>query len=110
MTDEEKLARREQEAKEARELREVDADAVMRTVNGRRFVWDFLERISGLHSSSYVPDSDRTIFNEGQRSTGVALLAELQVLVPHLVRRMVAESMTAEPSEAPKHETNQTDV
>lgn len=63
--------RREQQERE-------DLRAVLRTIEGRRLVWRFIDDVAGAFSRSYVGDTTGTIFNEGRRSIGLALMVEAQ--------------------------------
>lgn len=88
--------RAEQEAEE-REWRLLLTEQ-MSTPMGRRFVSTLLEShdFCGLNMQSFSGHADgglATAFNEGKRSVGVALLEELQRLVPMGWLRMMEERM-----------------
>lgn len=50
---------------------------VMATKEGRAWMWSMLD-FCGPFRTSYVPDSDRTLFNEGQSNIGKWILAQLR--------------------------------
>ncbi len=69
-----------------------DLAALMATIEGRRFVWRFLSKC-GIFRQSYVSDSNGTAFNEGQRSIGLMLYAELQLACADLYLEMQREAV-----------------
>jgi hypothetical protein len=71
-----------------------DLRAVMDLPAGRRFMWRTLAA-TGLYRSSYHP-SALIHFNEGQRSIGLTLLAEITAHCPDQYLKMQAEAMDAE--------------
>lgn len=50
--------------------------ALMKTEDGRAWVWDHLS-MCGVFQSSYAPEPTDTAFNEGRRSIGLRLIADL---------------------------------
>lgn len=67
-----------------------DLKWVMSDKRGRRFVWSQLE-VAGIYRLSYTGD-DRTIFNEGRRSVGLKLLAEVDQHCPNEYMEMLKEN------------------
>lgn len=67
-----------------------DLKWVMADKRGRRFVWSQLE-VAGIYRLSYTGD-DRTIFNEGRRSVGLKLLAEIDANCPNEYLQMLKEN------------------
>lgn len=65
---------------------------VMSTPEGRSFVWDVLAS-TGLFRQSYVPDSNGTAFNEGQRSVGLRMYADLETHCPEQYLLMQREAV-----------------
>lgn len=54
----------------------IDLQWVMSDQRGRRHVWRQLE-LAGVYRLSYTGDAHSTDFNEGQRNTGLRLMADL---------------------------------
>lgn len=89
MTPEEK-AKQEQERE--LEQRRDDLTAVMRTANGRRFVWRLMLDANVFGRS--MSDTDRsTAWAEGRRDVGIALMTEVQSVVPEAYLRMLSEQL-----------------
>lgn len=75
------------------ELEVSDLANVMNTAEGRRFVWRVLAK-AGVHRQSFVPGAhDSTSFNEGQRSLGLWLYADLEANCPALYLTMQQEAI-----------------
>ena len=89
--------------KEERErLRREDAERfVMSDARGRYFVWNLLEA-AGLFRVSFTGNSE-TFFNEGKRSLGLQLIAELEEKTPRDFLTMWQERLSekARPEAAP---------
>lgn len=69
-----------------------DVRWILSTRQGRRFVWKILER-SRIHALSFDEESARkSDFNEGKRSIGNQLLAELMSIRPDAYIEMMKES------------------
>lgn len=49
----------------------------MKTPDGREWMWDLLASC-GVFSQSYAGDTHDTAFNEGRRSVGLAVFADLR--------------------------------
>lgn len=64
---------------------------VMAARSGRRVVWDLLSQAGVFHSSFGATDA-QTNFNEGRRSLGLRLLADVNEFCPELYARMQAET------------------
>ncbi len=69
--------------------------AVMSIPAGRRFLWRMLDEATGLFGASYAGEANATLYREGQRSIGIALMTELQRVVPGDYARMIAEALDA---------------
>jgi len=77
----------------ARRQRAMDMRSVMATPSGRRFVWRYLNEM-GVFGGSYAPgDALATAYNEGRRSAGLRLQADLRRLCAADYVRMHAEVM-----------------
>lgn len=73
-----------------------DLKSVLSTPAGRRFVWRQLAE-AGVFRTSFVPlASDSTAYNEGRRSLGIALLAEITTETPHSYLLMQQEEIDNE--------------
>lgn len=73
----------------------VDNDAlygVMSTPSGRKVIWQLLEHSAPLNMSFVAGNPELTAFNEGRRSFGVSLLAQLMNEHQNLYFRMVNEN------------------
>ena len=77
---------REQE-KEQRRL-----NAIMATEDGRAWMWDHLANCGVFHST-YTQNPHDTAFNEGRRSIGLRLIADLRELSFKLYQAMEMEAM-----------------
>lgn len=67
--------------------------SVMATSHGRRFVWRYLNEM-GVFGASYAPgDALATAYNEGRRSAGLSLQAELKRLCAADYVRMHGEAI-----------------
>lgn len=62
---------------------------------GRRVVWRLLGE-AGVFHSSMDATPERTAFNEGRRSTGLALLADISRLCPERFAEMQREARVEE--------------
>lgn len=49
----------------------------MSSAQGRRFVFDIIDRHCNLHGGSYTESPTRSAFNEGKRAVGIELRLEL---------------------------------
>lgn len=73
------------------ETEEADYRWLMSTAQGRRIVWRMLER-SGVYRSSFSSDAMVMAFNEGNRNSGLALLATVSNLSPAEYVEMMKEA------------------
>lgn len=78
--------------KKRAELEAADLTFVMSTPEGRRNTWRVLSKC-GQFRQSYIPDSDATTFNEGQRSIGLWLYADLETHCPEQYLLMQREAV-----------------
>ena len=66
-----------------------DLRSILKTAYGKRFIWKWLGR-AGIFRQSFMPGAaDSTAFNEGRRSIGNALLAEVLEVRPDSYSEMV---------------------
>lgn len=69
-----------------------DVKAVMGSAHGRSFIWRLLER-GGVFRCSYVGgDSHATTFNEGIRSSTLAIMSDVMEACPDLYQIMTTEA------------------
>lgn len=89
-----------------------DLRDVLATVQGRRFVWKQLTE-AGCFRLSFVPgEPDTTALNEGRRSLGLKLMADIHALDPALYTQMAREANDApekEPVEPTEPEPEESD-
>lgn len=64
---------------------------LMESEQGRRIVWRLLNR-TGVFRSSFSSDALAMAFAEGNRNTGLQLLAQVHELCPDLYPEMVREA------------------
>lgn len=86
----------EQEAKTGDLIRQQDADdfkALMATKRGRRFVWRLLE-MAGVYRSSFGTNALQMAFTEGNRNTGLFLMAQIHEHCPEAYLTMLREQRT----------------
>lgn len=85
-----------------------DLAFVMSEHAGRRFVWKLLTK-AGVFRTSYVSGSfDLTAMNEGRRSMGLELMAEIHQLDPSYYLSMAQEAAMAERQAAHTNQEDQT--
>lgn len=70
-----------------------DLDAIMRTTEGRRFMYRMVFRVGGLQSPSYDTSGQAMSYREGRRAMALILLREAQAVCPELWIRMLQERM-----------------
>lgn len=68
-----------------------DVKQVMSTVQGRRFVWGLLDQ-AGVFRISFTGEVNSTIFNEGNRNSGLSLFNNVLKFCPELYLKMAAEA------------------
>lgn len=84
--------------------REDDLKQVLGTPLGRRFFWDVMDRLAGLHELSFRTargvdgrDGDGapllTAYNEGRRSIGVDLMLAAQRIAPQSYVQMMLDAV-----------------
>lgn len=71
-------------------IRTRDLGAVLSTVEGRRFLFDMIDRRCMVFSQSYTGNSE-TYLREGQRKVGIDLMVEIQKLYPNQYVMMLQE-------------------
>jgi hypothetical protein len=75
--------------------RESDLSAILKTAEGRRFVWDLLGA-TRVMSSSFADTDRATAFNEGRRSIGLELLDRVQRINVETYLQMTREFVSEE--------------
>lgn len=99
--DQTQVKRAKQREKTTREQVLNDLRTVLSTRQGRRQMWRTLSEC-GVFRLSFVPgDHARTDFNEGRRSIGLGLMADLHDVDPSLYLTMATEAATDEAIIAP---------
>jgi hypothetical protein len=93
------LKARKEEVKKNELNREADVRAVMDTVQGRRFVWDLLEK-TGMFNSRFIEKSLLMYWFAGRRDMGLEIFNELTTVCPDMFWKMQAENVV-------KPETNE---
>jgi hypothetical protein len=85
-----------------------DMVAQMGTETGRRFVHRLLT-LAGVFRQTFAMDSHITAFNEGQRSQGLAVLADVMAACPQQYLQMIQEAKALEAMDAQRiaNETKQ---
>lgn len=53
-----------------------DLQTILATVQGRRFVWRYLE-FCGIFETSFSPSGSQTFFAEGRRTVGLKLIDDI---------------------------------
>jgi len=81
--------------KTAEQQRAEDFKAVMRTAEGRRFVWHIVEVRCGV-LSTLLAEANQMAFHEGRRSVGVEVWKAAQELSPLEFAKMWGEAMRTE--------------
>ena len=66
--------------------------SVMKTIEGRKFVWELLDNAQILQLAYAGEQTHVTAFNEGRKYIGALIFAQLQEVCPDLYLRMVKES------------------
>jgi galactose-1-phosphate uridylyltransferase len=86
----EQEAQRDERAAKAQRDKEIeDFKEVVRTKQGRRFIWRLLEE-AGVYRSSFTGTS-QTFFLEGQRNMGLLLIREIHEICPDVYTTMLKE-------------------
>lgn len=89
--DPEKVAKHNREAEDAKDEQLQDMALVLSTRPGRRLIWRYLSE-TGIFTTSFNNSGSITAFNEGQRSVGLRLLAEVNEAAPEQYMVMLKES------------------
>ena len=89
-----------QELMEAREKRlqergANDLRAILKTPEGRRFVWSMLTK-GAIFQLSFTGDNNQTNFNEGKKSVALTLLNDLLTVEPKAYLQMTLEHTSEE--------------
>jgi hypothetical protein len=71
---------------------EYDLKDIMKTAEGRRFVWGLLSNTGIFRGSFAVGDAHATSFNEGRRSIGLKYFKDLHKVCPGNYHQMVLEN------------------
>lgn len=85
----------EQKFERERKLRISDLRKILSTPEGRRFVWSELCRTK-VFAPSFSLNSAQTSFNEGERSIGIALLADVMEAKPESFYQSYCEDNSKE--------------
>jgi len=95
-----------QKLEEQKKLRAInDLRQILKTPEGRRFVWLQLER-AGVFRASFTLNTAQTNFNEGARSVGLFLLADLMEAAPQVFYQMQRESASEAKSKQKEQEND----
>lgn len=89
--DEKQVKEAGEKVKRGRERELNDLRSILSTVQGRRFVWRFLE-VCGINKCSFADDPHKTSFLEGQRNVGLRLQADIMDAEPNAYVTMMKES------------------
>ena len=98
-----KKARQRERLAQQQEL--ADLRIVLASPQGRRFLWRMLTAAGVFRLSFVSGDAESTAFNEGRRSLGLMLMADLHALDPELyvtMAREAADDEKAAPIDPPK--------
>jgi hypothetical protein len=68
-----------------------DLQLVLGSIQGRRLLWRYLSRC-GVFQSSFSTNGSITFYNEGKRSIGLEILAEITATNPDAYLQMMKES------------------
>lgn len=83
-----------------------DLAAVLATKPGRRFIWKILEQAGVFRVSFRYGEPETTVFNEGRRSMGLWLMADIHELDPLLYVTMAKEASEDEQTQEPEPATD----
>lgn len=90
IADKEQVKDASRAAKRAEERAQKDFRAIMETAPGRRFIAQLLDRC-GFQRSSFTGNST-TFYNEGRRSIGLEVWAEINATAPDLYVQMLHDA------------------
>lgn len=82
-------AKQEERAKQARDRELADLCKVLSIPEGRRLIWRFMGA-AGVFRSSFTGD-ERTNFNEGRREIGLLILGDVMAAKPDAFTQMQRE-------------------
>lgn len=95
--DETQVKKASSKVKSLREKQLNDVRFILSDVQGRRFLYRYLEE-AGVFKSSFTGSSE-TFFNEGQRNIGLKLLADITEADVEAFVKMMAEAKKKEQEE-----------
>lgn len=99
-------AKQRTKAAELEQARKTALRELLSTAHGRRFLWDELS-FCAVFSATYVPNSfDRTAFNEGKRTVGNRLMADIVRWFPSSYLTMTTENASVKLDEVQPQETS----
>lgn len=98
IADETQVKQTEQKGKRLRERELDDVRRILETDYGRRFMWRYLG-LAGIGRISFTGNRNSTDFNEGQRSIGLNLQADIDQAHPEAYFQMRQEAMKKEREE-----------
>lgn len=79
-----------EESRRLSEAKDRDLRDVLAIPGGRRFLWDQMGE-SGVFHESFTSNANQTAFNEGKRSRGLKLLADILRIEPDRFLQMQKE-------------------
>lgn len=88
--DEEDIRKADEKAKLQRYLELDDLKKILKTAEGRRFIWRYLE-VASIHKTTFTGNSE-TFFKEGMRNIGLMILADVMDASPESFIEMMIES------------------
>ena len=90
--DEVAVKKRRKSVRLATETKTEHTKQVLATKAGRHVLWEVLT-LCGIYRTSYDGNETRTIYNEGRRSVGLELLAEINAVQPHAHVQMLQDAI-----------------
>lgn len=94
--DQRQVRKAKQRERLQREQELADLRHVLETRPGRRFVWRLLAQAGCFRLSFTYAEPETTVFNEGRRSLGLLLMAEIHELDPSFYMTMAKEARDEE--------------
>jgi len=86
----EAISKKEKDVKNYELQEQADLKFVLASAQGRRILWKYLS-VSGVYEQSFTGNST-TFFNEGRRSIGLLILADIMEANPESYLQMMMES------------------
>ena len=83
---------RRKEERDLADFRKAQYSRALEVPAARFVLWDVIERIAGLHSETFVPDSNRSAFLQGRAAVGRDLMQQCQRSSPVAYHRMLEEA------------------